>query len=126
MVLHCEVVSVVLRESIDSVGVEGVFRMRVDVRLARKNSPEMLRASQRTTTIFWPFRSCLATMLARRPRRWPLPSMTTCVSQSGQRSSLPSSTAAHISVALPVPDDCPLDKCPRPQNSSINSHSLQA
>lgn len=49
-----------------------------DVRLARKNSPEMLRASQRTTTICWPLRSCLATMLARRPSRWPLPSITTC------------------------------------------------
>lgn len=48
------------------------------VRLARKNSPEMFRASVRTTTIFWPLSSCLATMLARRPRRWPLPSMTTC------------------------------------------------
>lgn len=49
-----------------------------DVRLARKNSPEMLIASQRTTTIFWPLRSCLATVEARRPRRWPLPSMTIC------------------------------------------------
>jgi hypothetical protein len=51
----------------------------VDVRLARKNSPEMLSCSQRTTTTFWPFRSCLATVEARRPRRWPLPSTTTCV-----------------------------------------------
>lgn len=49
------------------------------VRFARKNSPEMLRSSQRTTTIFWPLRSCLATMLARRPSRWPLPSITTCL-----------------------------------------------
>lgn len=49
-----------------------------NVRFARKNSPEMLRASQRTTTTFWPLRSCLATMEARRPRRWPLPSTTTC------------------------------------------------
>lgn len=49
----------------------------VDVRLARKNSPEMLSCSQRTTTIFWPFNSCLATVDARRPRRWPLPSTTT-------------------------------------------------
>ena len=48
-----------------------------DVRLARKNSPEMLSCSQRTTTIFWPFSSCLATVDARRPRRWPLPSTTT-------------------------------------------------
>lgn len=47
----------------------------VDVRFARKNSPEMLRASQRTTTILCPSRSCLATVEARRPRRWPLPSM---------------------------------------------------
>ena len=53
-----------------------------DIRLALKNSPEMLRASQRTTTIFWPLRSCLATVLARRPRRWPLPSTTTCWSVS--------------------------------------------
>lgn len=51
---------------------------RENVRLARKNSPEMLRASQRTTTIFWPFRSCLATVLARRPSKCPLPSMTIC------------------------------------------------
>lgn len=50
----------------------------VDVRFERKNSPEMLRASQRTTTTFWPLRSCLATTEARRPRRWPLPSTTTC------------------------------------------------
>lgn len=48
----------------------------VNVRFARKNSPEMLRASHRTTTIFWPLRSCLATVLARRPSKWPLPSMT--------------------------------------------------
>jgi hypothetical protein len=48
-----------------------------DVRFARKNSPEMLRASQRTTTTFWPLRSCFATVLARRPSRWPLPSIVT-------------------------------------------------
>ena len=48
-----------------------------DVHFARKNSPEMLRASHRTTTIFWPLSSCLATILARRPRRCPLPSITT-------------------------------------------------
>lgn len=55
------------------------WRYHVDlagIRLDLKNSPEMLRASHRTTTIFWPFRSCFATVLARRPRRWPLPSMT--------------------------------------------------
>ena len=51
----------------------------VDVRFARKNSPEMLSCSQRTTTTFWPFRSCFATVEARRPRRWPLPSTTTCI-----------------------------------------------
>ena len=51
-------------------------RVWVDVRFARKNSPEMLRASQRTTTIFWPLSSCFATVLARRPSRWPFPSMT--------------------------------------------------
>lgn len=50
-----------------------------NVRFARKNSPEMLRASHRTTTIFWPFSSCFATVLAKRPRRCPLPSMTICV-----------------------------------------------
>lgn len=50
---------------------------RENVRFARKNSPEMLRASHRTTTIFWPLSSCLATVLARRPSRCPLPSMTT-------------------------------------------------
>jgi hypothetical protein len=46
-----------------------------DVRFARKNSPDMFRASHRTTTIFWPLSSCLATVLANRPRRWPLPSI---------------------------------------------------
>lgn len=51
---------------------------RLNVRFARKNSPEMLRASHLTTTIFWPLRSCLATVLARRPRRCPLPSMMVC------------------------------------------------
>jgi hypothetical protein len=34
-------------------------------------------SSQRTTTTFWPLRICLATIEARRPRRWPLPSMVT-------------------------------------------------
>jgi hypothetical protein len=53
-------------------------QVQCNVRFERKNSPEMLRASQRTTTTFWPLRSCLATMEARRPRRWPLPSTTTC------------------------------------------------
>lgn len=52
-------------------------RKRENVRFARKNSPEMLRASHLTTTIFWPLSSCFATVLARRPRRCPLPSMTT-------------------------------------------------
>lgn len=55
---------------------------RFDVRFARKNSPEMLRASHLTTTIFWPLRSCLATVLARRPRRCPLPSMMICENNS--------------------------------------------
>lgn len=36
-----------------------------------------MRASHLTTTIFWPLSSCFATVLARRPRRCPLPSMTT-------------------------------------------------
>lgn len=48
------------------------------VRFARKNSPDMFRASQRTTTIFCPLSSCFATVLARRPSRCPLPSMITC------------------------------------------------
>ena len=47
-----------------------------NVRFARKNSPEMLRASQRTTTIFWPPSSCFATVLAKRPSRWPFASIT--------------------------------------------------
>ena len=50
---------------------------RHNVRFARKNSPDMFRASHRTTTIFWPLSNCLATVLARRPRRCPLPSITT-------------------------------------------------
>lgn len=54
-----------------------LFRFGMDLRLALKNSPEMLRASHRTTTIFWPLRSCFATVLARRPSKWPLPSITT-------------------------------------------------
>lgn len=45
--------------------------------LLRKKEPEALMSSQRTTTTFWPLRSCLATIEARRPRRWPLPSMMT-------------------------------------------------
>lgn len=50
----------------------------VVLRFARKNSPDMFRASQRTTTIFCPLSNCLATVLARRPSRCPLPSMITC------------------------------------------------
>jgi hypothetical protein len=64
----------------------------VNVHLARKNSPEMFRASQRTTTIFCPLSSCLATVLARRPRRCPLPSMTWFTSQ-------PESRVRHCHVA---------------------------
>lgn len=45
--------------------------------LLRKKEPEALMSSQRTTTTFWPLRICLATIEARRPRRWPLPSMVT-------------------------------------------------
>jgi hypothetical protein len=44
--------------------------------LFRKKLPEMLISSQRTTTIFWPLRTCLEIMEARRPSKWPLPSMT--------------------------------------------------
>lgn len=55
------------------------FRDTKDIHFARKNLPEMLRASQRTTTIFWPFSSCFATVLAKRPKRCPLPSITTCM-----------------------------------------------
>lgn len=47
-------------------------------RLFLKNSPEMFKSSHLTTTTFWPLRSCLATMLAKRPRRCPLPSIMTC------------------------------------------------
>jgi hypothetical protein len=87
LVLHCaQCVSIGIAGSISS-SVGLLVRIRwvlgpgglVDVRFARKNSPEMLSCSQRTTTTFWPFRSCLATVEARRPRRWPLPSTTTCV-----------------------------------------------
>ncbi len=38
--------------------------------------PETTMDSHRTTTIFFPSRSCLATMEARRPNKWPLPSTT--------------------------------------------------
>lgn len=44
--------------------------------MLRKNEPLILISSQRTTVIFCPLRTCFATMLASRPRRWPLPSMT--------------------------------------------------
>lgn len=57
-------------------------RNRIDIHFARKNSPEMLRASVRTTTIFWPLSNCLATMLARRPKRCPLPSITTYINRN--------------------------------------------
>jgi hypothetical protein len=56
---------------------EPSYEVVENVRFARKNSPEMFRASQRTTTTFWPLRSCFATILARRPSKCPLPSMTT-------------------------------------------------
>ena len=42
----------------------------------RKNEPETLISSHRTTTIFCPESACFATMLANRPSRCPLPSMT--------------------------------------------------
>lgn len=74
MVLDCETSRLVLCS--DPTG-QISFDCVVDIRLARKNSPEMLRASVRTTTIFWPLRSCFATVLARRPSKCPLPSMTT-------------------------------------------------
>lgn len=77
----------------------------VDVRLARKNSPEMLSCSQRTTTTFWPFRSCLATVEARRPRRWPFPSTTTC---ENQRCSEESSIHVSLSTALKILHSCVL------------------
>lgn len=44
--------------------------------LLRKKLPLMLTSSHRTTTIFWPLRICLEMMEARRPSRWPLPSIT--------------------------------------------------
>jgi hypothetical protein len=98
LVLHCvrSRVSIRAAGSISS-SVGSLVRIRrvlgpgglVDVRLARKNSPEMLSCSQRTTTTFWPFRSCLATVEARRPRRWPLPSTTTYVYPSAIAVSAP-------------------------------------
>jgi hypothetical protein len=57
---------------LDCEGYVSVCRIEVIVvcvRLARKNSPEILRASHRTTTTFWPLRRCLATVLASRPKR---------------------------------------------------------
>ena len=41
------------------------------------HDPEIRICSLRTITIFFPCSSCLATIEARRPRRWPLPSTTT-------------------------------------------------
>ena len=38
--------------------------------------PVISMPSQRTTTTFWPARSSLATVEARRPRMWPEPSIT--------------------------------------------------
>ncbi|MBE3044202.1 hypothetical protein IMZ48_16855 [Candidatus Bathyarchaeota archaeon] len=52
-------------------------------------------------TTFWPFRSCLATIDARRPRRWPLPSMTTCV---GNRQRAALSNESLLSKANRPPD----------------------
>ena len=52
-------------------------KRKIYLRLFLKKGPDMLSSSQRTTTTFCPFRICLATMEARRPRRWPFPSMTT-------------------------------------------------
>ena len=106
MVLHCKSISVsgrsfecllhrvfhriVSRFVVESLVSRCIRNRRVGyVRLARKNSPEMLRASQRTTTIFWPSRSCLATVEARRPRRWPLPSMVICFESRSAPFSLP-------------------------------------
>jgi len=54
-----------------------VKEIRKNVRFDRKNSPEMFKASHLTTTIFCPLSSCLATVLARRPSRCPLPSIMT-------------------------------------------------
>lgn len=41
------------------------------LRLLRYSEPDILICSQRTTTTFCPFKSVLATIEARRPRRWP-------------------------------------------------------
>ena len=41
--------------------------------------PEMLISSHLTMTTFWPLRMSLATMEARRPIMWPLPSITTAL-----------------------------------------------
>lgn len=56
--------------------------------LLRKKLPEMLISSHRTTTIFWPLRICFEIMEARRPRRWPLPSMTMGVEEKVAMASL--------------------------------------
>ena len=93
VVLHCEGVSVGLRV--------WLVVSRGNVHLALKNWPEMLRDSHRTMTTFWPFRSCLATIDARRPRRWPLPSMTTCV---GNRQRAALSNECLLSKANRPPD----------------------
>mmetsp|Transcript_83650 Transcript_83650/g.236101 ORF Transcript_83650/g.236101 Transcript_83650/m.236101 type:complete len:210 (-) Transcript_83650:1701-2330(-) len=44
--------------------------------LLRIIEPVISMPSQRTTTTFWPARSSLATVEARRPRMWPEPSIT--------------------------------------------------
>lgn len=47
-----------------------------------KKLPDMLISSHLTTTIFWPLRICLDMMEARRPSKWPLPSMTMGVDEN--------------------------------------------
>lgn len=79
MVLDCEMIYELVigpkkasRKGISGLGVidrSHREQRMIDIRLARKNSPEMLRASHRTTTTFCPFNSCFATVLARRPSK---------------------------------------------------------
>ena len=52
-------------------------RISMHILLLRIRVPVMLRSSQRTTTIFWPDSSCLATTEASRPMRCPRASITT-------------------------------------------------
>jgi hypothetical protein len=71
-----EVVVAELRKRVYTMSVVSETGYECRRTLFRKKLPEMLISSQRTTTIFWPLRICLEMMEARRPSKWPLPSMT--------------------------------------------------